>query len=178
MKERDEKMFAEEAKYVSVWDDNHFLYLSIDWIRNQLLMRESTVLKQRIESADKKLNDLKRVNEVSNQWDSFHFIDDLLLQTIHDEFQALQLICTQLELRNQELEAINIALRQEMTAKFEGVYDKLDKEVSDHEKFVCLGKKIFFKWWYFFSRQKADAVVQRLNDATRDITTTSRTSLE
>lgn len=67
MKERDEKMFAEEAKYVSIWDDNHFLYLSIDWIRNQLLMRESTVLKQRIESADKKLNDLKRVNEVSNQ---------------------------------------------------------------------------------------------------------------
>ena len=42
-------------------------------------MRENTVLKQRIELADKKLIDLQRVNEVSNQCDSFHFIDDFLL---------------------------------------------------------------------------------------------------
>ena len=48
----------------------------------------------------------------------------------------MQLICTQLELRNQELDAINIALRKDMTAKFKGVCDELDEEVVNHEKFV------------------------------------------
>lgn len=55
----------------------------------------------------------------------------------------MQLICTQLEFRNQELDAINIALRKDMTAKFKGVCDELDEEVLNHEKFVCIEKRRF-----------------------------------
>jgi hypothetical protein len=41
-----------------------------------------------------------------------------------------------LETRNQELEAVNMALREKLTKKLEGVYNKLDDEIENHAKFV------------------------------------------
>lgn len=60
----------------------------------------------------------------------------IIIQTIHDEFQALQLAYTQLEERQKESHATISVLRQELTKKIEKKCDALDEEVKNHEKFV------------------------------------------
>ncbi|CAF1135469.1 unnamed protein product [Rotaria sordida] len=85
--------------------------------RNQILTKENVSLRQRLESAEDQLSALKKVNE-----------------TIHDEFQALQLAYTQLEERQKELDATIAVLRQRMTEKIEKKCNALDEEVKLHEK--------------------------------------------
>lgn len=73
-----------------------------------------------------------------------------------------------------------MAIRKEMTAKMEGKCQELDDEIRNHEEFVAI---LFIEKTndsdFLSFRQRARTVVQRLNDATRDITTaTARTSLE
>ncbi|CAF3877653.1 unnamed protein product, partial [Rotaria sp. Silwood2] len=85
--------------------------------KNQILTKENVSLKQRLESTEDQLSALKKVNE-----------------TIHDEFQALQLAYTQLEERQKELDATIAVLRQKMTEKMEKKCNALDEEVKLHEK--------------------------------------------
>jgi predicted nuclease with TOPRIM domain len=120
-----------------------FLYIENEiffFQRNHTLTKENTTLKQRLDSAEEKLNALQRVNEVS--WrifkSNFKIKTLYFYQTIHDEFQALQLAYTQLEKRQQELDASNAFLRREMTEKLEKHCNVLDEEVQLHQKFVLL----------------------------------------
>lgn len=143
VKERDEKVYAEDSKYV--FDLMLFVFI-IHRNRNQALLKDNAVLKQRLEGAEKKLVELQRVNEVRDLWREFHrFILVFVFKTIHDEWQALQLICTQLEIRNQDLDAINIAIRRELTSKVEGKCQELDEEVRNHEEFVTFERSIFIQ---------------------------------
>ena len=61
VKERDEKVYAEDSKYV--FDLMLFVFI-IHRNRNQALLKDNAVLKQRLEGAEKKLVELQRVNEV------------------------------------------------------------------------------------------------------------------
>ncbi len=141
-------------------------------------MKENSLLKHRLELAEEKLNNLQKVNEVSdkNIFRIQFFVYLLLCQTIHDEFQALQLFSTQLERHNQDLEAKNTALRKDLTTKIEGMCNKYDEEIRNHEEFVSFDFLFILKMILLF-RNKARDVEGKLNDATKDITLTSLPSL-
>ncbi len=109
-------------------------------------MKENSLLKHRLELAEEKLNNLQKVNEVSDKTIfRIQVLVFLLHQTIHDEFQALQLFSTQLERHNQDLEAKNTALRKDLTTKIEGMCNKYDEEIRNHEEFVSFRFSLYFE---------------------------------
>ncbi|CAF1013663.1 unnamed protein product [Adineta ricciae] len=106
--------------------------------KNQILTKENISLKQRLEAAKEASSGLQKVNE-----------------TILDEFQALQLAYSELEKRQQELDATNAFLRREMTEKVEKQANALDAEVQQHQ------------------RRIEDDVKRKLDEAKNDITSFS-----
>ncbi|CAF3404607.1 unnamed protein product [Rotaria sp. Silwood1] len=154
VKERDEKLYSEQNK--SVFCSS---YLTNDiwlcFLRNQILTKENISLKQQLESAHEQLSALKKVNE-----------------TIHDEFQALQLAYTQLEERQKELDATIAVLRQKMTEKIEKKCNALDEEVKLHEKRMedDVKRKL--------DEAKSDVMIPTLSNLISTTTTTSVTQLK
>jgi hypothetical protein len=89
--------------------------------------------------------------------------------------QALQLAYSQLERRQQELDATNAFLRREMTEKIERKCNALDEEVVSHQKFVFIRKKNY-SILILLSRKMDEDVKRKLDEAKNDVAAPSLSS--
>lgn len=75
--------------------------------------------------------------------EAFIIVINICFQTIHDEFQALQLAYTQLEKRQRDLDEANMLLRHRITEILEKPIKDSDEQVRMHQKLVLFQRLVF-----------------------------------